>query len=142
MILVPASEDEIRKLAYQYWEEEGHPEGRHEMHWQRAWLALSQPADTQAKKAAKAKTAKPTATEAVVSDITLIDGIGPKFKKLLGAEGIASLADLAALSAAALSKIDEKLGFKGRSARDGWIAQAKDLIAGGTPRAKSDRARA
>lgn len=41
----PLGEDAIRARAYQIWEEEGRPEGRHEFHWQRAleWFA-SRPA--------------------------------------------------------------------------------------------------
>jgi hypothetical protein len=93
-------------------------------------------------KAAKPVAMNPAAMKPVASDVSLIDGIGPKYKKLLAAEGIASLADIAALTAAAMAKLDDKLGLKGRSARDAWIAEAKDLVAGGTPRAKSDRARA
>jgi hypothetical protein len=29
-------EHRIRQRAYEFWEQEGHPEGRHEHHWQQA----------------------------------------------------------------------------------------------------------
>jgi hypothetical protein len=62
VLIVPVTEDAIRARAYQIWEEEGRPEGCHELHWQRAmeWLAGQVPAPLQASpryKTAKAKTA-------------------------------------------------------------------------------------
>jgi large subunit ribosomal protein L21 len=38
--------------------------------------------------------------------------------------------------------MDEALDLKGRATRDEWVAQAKELVAGKAPRAKTDRARA
>jgi len=34
-------EDAIRARAYQFWIEEGRPEGRHDIHWQRALASLT-----------------------------------------------------------------------------------------------------
>ena len=34
--LTPEMEDRAREIAYLLWEEEGHPDGRHEDHWFRA----------------------------------------------------------------------------------------------------------
>ena len=49
-IASPAStkqEDDIRRLAYQFWEEEGRPEGRAFAHWDRACLVLMSLVDDQ-----------------------------------------------------------------------------------------------
>ena len=78
---------------------------------------------------------------AAVTDVSVIGGIGPKIKAQLAEAGIASLADIAALSDTGLAKLDSKLGLKGRSAREEWIAQAKELLAGKPPRAKADQAK-
>ncbi len=37
----PTPEDQVRALAYQFWLEEGRPEGRAEIHWQRALESVS-----------------------------------------------------------------------------------------------------
>ncbi|MCU0830244.1 MAG: DUF2934 domain-containing protein [Rhizobiaceae bacterium] len=132
MLLVPATHEEIAALAYQYWLEEGQPEGRHDIHWQRAYMALLHAPETGAAEA-------PANTQ---TDVSLIGGVGPKIKALLAAEGITSLAQIAAMDAAAVAALDEKLGLKGRSAREDWLAQARELVAGAAPRAKTDKARA
>jgi predicted flap endonuclease-1-like 5' DNA nuclease len=131
--LIEEHEDLIRARAYQFWEDEGRPHGRDEIHWQRALESIVTPA---------AKVAFAAMPKDVSSDISLIDGIGPKIAAQLAAEGISSLAQLAQMSKADLAKLDEKLGLKGRSDRDEWLSQAKELIAGKPPRAKVDRARA
>jgi predicted flap endonuclease-1-like 5' DNA nuclease len=98
------------------------------------------PAPKPAKPAArKASAPKPKAK--VVDDISMIGGIGPKITKMLAKEGVTSLSDIAKMPAASLAKLDEKLDFRGRSAREEWIDQAKELLAGKPPRAKSDQAR-
>ena len=130
--LVPATEAEIAALAYKYWEEEGRPNGRAEIHWQRAYEAASQ-----AQPAPQAFAAKPATT-----DISLIDGVGPVLTEKLKAAGYATLADIAGLTVAALEKLDAKLNLKGRALREDWIAQAKELVAGATPRAKVDQKKA
>ncbi len=56
-----------------------------------------------------------------------ISGIGPKIEKLLNAEGISTFAELASLKPADVAKLEKKLGFPGRIAREKWIAQAKSL---------------
>jgi predicted flap endonuclease-1-like 5' DNA nuclease len=138
MLLVPATHDDIAALAYQYWLEEGQPEGRADIHWQRAYMALlAAPAEP----VAKPKKAKVAAVVAAVSDVSLIGGVGPKIKAQLAAEGITSLAQIAAMKSAELEALDAKLGFKGRTAREEWLAQAKELVAGKPPRAKADKAR-
>ena len=115
------TEDQIRAVAHQIWIDEAKPEGRAEIHWE--WAL------------AKFRNAQPT-------DVSLIDGIGPKIATALAKAAIKSLKDIADLSPKALEALDTKLGLKGRSLRDDWIAQAKELVAGKAPRAKVDQAKA
>jgi predicted flap endonuclease-1-like 5' DNA nuclease len=129
--LKPETEAAIAARAYAIWEEEGRPHGRHEIHWQRAYDEVTAP------KKQPIASAKP-----VADDVSLIDGIGPKITKQLAKEGIVALSQIASLTPVALAKIDTKLGFKGRSSREEWIAQAQELLAGKAPRAKIDQARA
>lgn len=139
--LLPEAEEAIRARAYQFWLDEGRPDGRAEIHWQRALASLAE--QTAAAAAAPLMAAPKVATTAAsVSDVSLIGGIGPKIKAQLAAAGIVSLANIAALTDVALAQLDSKLGLKGRSAREEWIAQAKELLAGKAPRAKTDQAKA
>ncbi len=130
--LKPETEAAIRARAHQIWEEEGRPNGRHEIHWQRAYetIVTIAPVKPAAKVTAKA------------DDVSLIDGVGPKITKQLADAGITSLSQIAAMTASALATLDSKLGLKGRTAREEWIAQAKELLAGKAPRAKVDQAKA
>jgi predicted flap endonuclease-1-like 5' DNA nuclease len=67
----------------------------------------------------------------VANDLTTIKGLGPKLATTLGAHGITSVAQIAALTQQAAAELDAKLGtFKGRMERDRWIEQAKLLSAG------------
>lgn len=75
-------------------------------------------------------------------DISLIGGIGPKFQKGLKALGITTLDQIAGWNEADVERIETELNAKGRVAREEWIEQAKELLAGKPPRAKTDRARA
>jgi large subunit ribosomal protein L21 len=96
-----------------------------------------------AKKEAKASTA-PAALMADASadfndDVSLISGVGPALKKKLEAAGVTSLKQIASMGAADLAKIDEDLKLGGRTEREEWVEQAKELIAGKPPRAKADK---
>ncbi len=124
------NEDTIRALAHQKWIDEGKPDGCDEIHWQWALASLT------------ASALSPTTKAISADDISLIDGIGPKITKQLATEGITTLSQIAGLTAAALAKLDTKLVLKGRSAREEWIAQAKELLAGKAPRAQGDQAKA
>jgi large subunit ribosomal protein L21 len=128
--LKPETEAAIRARAYQIWEDEGRPNGRHEQHWQRAYETVVETAPVAATAAASAS-----------DDVSLIDGVGPKISKQLAAEGIVRLSQIAALTPSALADIDAKLGLKGRTAREEWVAQAQELLAGKAPRAKVDQAK-
>jgi large subunit ribosomal protein L19 len=89
--------------------------------------------------AAEANVAK---VEVAADDVSLIGGVGPKIKTQLHAEGITSLKQIAEMSDEAIFALDEKLGLKGKTKREEWVDQAKELVAGKAPRAKTDQARA
>jgi large subunit ribosomal protein L21 len=102
-----------------------------------------------AKPAAKAKVAKvaaapaavAAATGAVADDISLIGGIGPKIYAALTEMGITTFAQVASWTPADVERIETDIKQKGRVAREEWIEQAKELMAGKPPRAKTDKAR-
>jgi large subunit ribosomal protein L19 len=74
-------------------------------------------------------------------DISHIGGIGLKISEQLRAEGITSLKQIAEMDEAAIFALDEKLGLKGRTKREEWVTQAKELLEGKAPRAKTDKAK-
>ncbi len=80
--------------------------------------------------------------EVAADDVSLIGGVGPKIKDQLHAEGITSLKQIAEMSDEAIFALDEKLGLKGKTKREEWVEQAKELVDGKAPRAKTDQARA
>lgn len=94
-----------------------------------------------APKAEKKAEAKAEAAPAagIVDDITLIGGVGPALKKKLEGAGITSLKQLADMDAAAMAKLDDELKLGGRTEREEWAEQAKELLAGKPPRAKVDQ---
>ena len=81
-------------------------------------------------------------TPDVMDDIALISGIGDTIAEKLGAEGVNSLKQIADWSADDVADYNEKLGLGGRIEREEWIEQAKELLAGGAPRAKVDQEKA
>jgi large subunit ribosomal protein L21 len=91
-----------------------------------------------APKAAKAVAAD-AAPAGIVDDVEIIGGVGPALKKKLAAAGITTLTQIAAMSAADMAKVDEDLKLGGRTEREEWIEQAKELLAGKPPRAKVDQ---
>jgi large subunit ribosomal protein L21 len=95
-----------------------------------------------AKPAVKAKAAPAAAPAAGKGDdISLIGGIGPKIQKALTDAGITTFAQIAAWTPADVERIEGEIKQKGRVAREEWIEQAKELMAGKPPRAKTDKAR-
>ncbi|MGD9800749.1 MAG: 50S ribosomal protein L21 [Parvularculaceae bacterium] len=110
---------------------------------------LTDGAKPSAKKAAAKKPAankeaakKETVAADFVDDVSLIGGVGPKLKEKLAEYGVTSLKQIADMSQADVAKMDEALELHGRAERDEWVDQAKELVAGKPPRAKTDRARA
>ncbi len=81
-----------------------------------------------------AAAAKPATRARKVDDLKQISGIGPKLEQVLNARGIRTLAEIAAWSDADIARVDQELGFDGRIARDGWVAEAKALTAKGRKR--------
>ncbi len=78
-------------------------------------------------KAAKAEAAP--ATEAA-DDLKKLSGVGPALEKKLIEGGVTSFAQIAAWTEADVAEFDEKLSFKGRIEREGWVEQAKELAKG------------
>jgi predicted flap endonuclease-1-like 5' DNA nuclease len=66
-------------------------------------------------------------------DLTRIKGVGPKLAALLHSLGVTGFDDIARWDDAAIDRIDAQLGqFSGRIRRDGWVEQARLLVAGDT----------
>lgn len=82
-----------------------------------------------AKKAAPKKAAE-TAAPAAADDLKKLSGVGPALEKKLLAGGVTTFAQIAAWTDADVADMDEKLSFKGRIQREGWIAQAAELAKG------------
>jgi NADH-quinone oxidoreductase subunit E len=64
-------------------------------------------------------------------DLKQIKGVGPKLEAALNGLGIFHYDQIAGWSAAEAAWVDDRLSFKGRIARDGWIEQAKALAGKG-----------
>jgi large subunit ribosomal protein L21 len=79
------------------------------------------------KAAAKAEAPKAAAGG---DDLKQLSGVGPALEKKLHEAGVTSFAQIAAWTEADVADMDEKLSFKGRIEREGWIAQAQELTKG------------
>ncbi|WP_420398179.1 50S ribosomal protein L21 [Nioella sp.] len=86
------------------------------------------PAAKPAKKAAKAEAA-PAAEAAGADDLKQLSGVGPALEKKLHEAGVTTFAQIAAWNADDIAAMDEKLSFKGRIEREGWVAQAQAKLA-------------
>jgi len=75
-------------------------------------------------------------------DLSQIVGITGTLRKKLATEGVNSVRQIAELTPVKISELDEKLKLKGRIAREEWMQQAQDLIAGKPPREKAEQVRA
>jgi len=89
-----------------------------------AVAAVAKPA---AKPAAKPKAAPKAAAGA--DNLKDLSGVGPALEKKLHAEGITTFAQIAKWNDADVESFGEKLSFKGRIEREGWIEQAKQFVA-------------
>jgi large subunit ribosomal protein L19 len=91
--------------------------------------------------AAQAAAAKAEAANApqVVDDVSMISGVGDVLAEKLAGEGVTSLAQIAKWKKDDIADYDAKLSLGGRIERDEWIVQAKELLAGKAPRAKTDQ---
>jgi NADH-quinone oxidoreductase subunit E len=71
------------------------------------------------------------AKPALVDDLKLISGVGPKIEGILHTLGIFTFAQVAAWKKAEREWVDGYLSFQGRIERDDWVKQAKALAKGG-----------
>jgi len=96
-----------------------------------AVAAEAAPAAKPAKKAAAPKADAPAAAPAAAGDDNLkeLSGVGPALEKKLHDAGVTSFAQIAAWTEADIAAMDEKLSFKGRIEREGWVDQAKAKLA-------------
>ncbi|NJM31487.1 MAG: 50S ribosomal protein L21 [Rhizobiales bacterium] len=92
-------------------------------------------------KAAPAEAQTLASASPIADDISLIGGIGPKILKGLNDMGVTTLTQIAAWTPDDVERVETELKQKGRVAREEWIEQAKELLAGKPPRAKTDKAR-
>ena len=94
-------------------------------------------------KADKAESAPAAAASApaagFVDAVVLIDGIGPKGEEALAEAGITTLTQIAAMSAEDITAIEEKIGKPGVVAKQEWVEQANEMIAGEEPRSQVDK---
>ncbi len=74
------------------------------------------------------KKAAPKA-EAGADDLKKLSGVGPALEKKLHEAGVTTFAQIASWSADEIAEFDEKLSFKGRIEREGWVEQAKAIVA-------------
>ncbi len=81
----------------------------------------------ESKKAAPKKAAK---ADKGADDLKQLSGVGPALEKKLLDAGVTTFAQIAAWTEADVAAMDEKLSFKGRIEREGWIEQAKELAKG------------
>jgi len=66
-------------------------------------------------------------------DLKRVKGIGPKFEKLLKAEGVTTVSQIAGWSEADAEAMAKKLGMKAQRIRkEDWIGSAKRLVEGGS----------
>ncbi len=94
--------------------------------------AAAAPAAKPAKKAAPKKAAPKKAAKAETAgdDLKQLSGIGPALEKKLHEAGVTTFAQIAAWTPEDVAAMDEKLAFKGRIEREGWIEQARKLAEG------------
>ncbi len=102
-----------------------------------ATTAEAAPAPAAKKAAAKPKAEKKAEAPAAAApaaagadDLKQLSGVGPALEKKLHAAGVTTFAQIAAWGDAEIAEFDEKLSFKGRIEREGWVEQAKKLAQG------------
>ncbi|WP_424967498.1 MULTISPECIES: 50S ribosomal protein L21 [unclassified Dinoroseobacter] len=79
------------------------------------------------KKKAAAPKAEAAEAPAGADDLKKLSGVGPALEKKLLEAGVTTFAQIAAWTEEDVAAMDEKLSFKGRIEREGWIAQAQEL---------------
>jgi len=89
--------------------------------------AAPKKAEAKADAPKKAAPEKAAAATDGADDLKQLSGVGPALEKKLVAAGVTSFAQIAAWGEADIAEFDEKLSFKGRIEREGWVEQAKNL---------------
>ncbi|TCP40894.1 50S ribosomal protein L21 [Rhodovulum marinum] len=92
-----------------------------------AAVVAAEPKKGSAKKAVAKSAAKKSGGG---NDLKQLSGVGPALEKKLHEAGVTSFAQIAAWTDADIAEMDEKLSFKGRIEREGWVEQAKKLADG------------
>ena len=87
-------------------------------------------AEKKAAPKAEKKADAPKADAGAADDLKELSGGGPALEKKLHDAGVTSFAQIAAWTEADVAAMDEKLSFKGRIEREGWIAQAQGKAKG------------
>ena len=88
-------------------------------------------ADAAPKPKAAPKAEKAASAEAgSADDLKQLSGVGPALEKKLNEAGVTTFAQIAAWTEADIADMDEKLSFKGRIQREGWVEQAQALVKG------------
>jgi len=93
-------------------------------------MAEAAPAPKAAKKAAAPKAEAAPVAAGGADDLKQLSGVGPALEKKLHDAGVTTFAQIAAWGPEEIAEFDEKLSFKGRIEREGWVDQAKTLAAG------------
>ena len=76
--------------------------------------------------AAKAELGNPSDPD----DLKSLSGVGPALEKKLHAAGVTTFEQIAAWTQDDVDAMNEKLSFKGRIEREGWVEQAKEKTKG------------
>ena len=85
-----------------------------------------------ARQAAAGSAALFSAPKGAGDDLKLIKGVGPELEQRLNNLGLKTFAQISGFSDDDIAKVDDVLSFKGRIEREGWIDQAKALMADST----------
>jgi len=70
-----------------------------------------------------------TAPRGAPDDLSKLQGVGPQIVKKLNEAGVFHYWQVAAMTPEDVAKLDGELKFNGRIERDGWVAQARSLLA-------------
>lgn len=92
-----------------------------------------------APEAGKASNAEVKIEGTAADNIVLVDGIGPKTEEALKEKGLGTLSAFVAMGDDERQAILEELEVADDAANEDWVGQAKDILAGGQPRAKTDQ---
>ena len=102
--------------------------------------AYSAPEKAPEKKEAPAPSGDAPKVEGTAADnIVLVDGIGPKAEEALKEKGLGTLSGFVNASDEERDAILEELGVTEKAKNEDWVGQAKDILAGGEPKAKVDK---